>query len=76
MCEENVVLLRIALTGDTVINNVGTISQALSAKGNPDYDKMAAAKLQAAQVSLISLANCGARLGIGQSFLSFDCDCF
>ena len=49
------------------INNVGSIAQALSAKGNPDFDKIEAGKLQAAQVSLISLANCGSRIIIGQA---------
>jgi len=52
----------------TGINNVGSIAQALSAKGNPDYDKVEAGKLQSAQVSLVSLANCGARIGIGESY--------
>ncbi|KAF8580797.1 MFS general substrate transporter [Ramaria rubella] len=52
-------------TGLMFINNVGSISQALSAKGNPNYDRIEAGKLQAAQVSIISLANCGARIGIG-----------
>jgi hypothetical protein len=51
----------------TVINNVGTIAQALLAKGNPDYDKIKAVQLQTAQVSVISLANCGARIAFGQS---------
>lgn len=49
-----------------VINNVGTVAQALLAKGNPDYDKVLAGSLQAFQVSVISLANCGARVGFGQ----------
>ena len=60
------------LTHHLVINNVGTIAQALSAKGNLYYDKVAAEKLQAAQVSIISLANCGARLGVGQSASGFN----
>ncbi|KAF8522453.1 major facilitator superfamily domain-containing protein [Hysterangium stoloniferum] len=54
-------------TGLMYINNVGSIAQALSAKGDPDYNKIEAGKLQAAQVSIISLANCGARIAIGAS---------
>lgn len=56
-------------TVDLVINNVGSIAQSLSAQGDPDYDRVAAGKLQAAQVSLISLANCASRIGAGQSII-------
>ncbi|KAF8531646.1 major facilitator superfamily domain-containing protein [Gautieria morchelliformis] len=58
-------------TGLMYINNVGTIAQALLAKGNPDYDRIKAVHLQTAQVSLISLANCGSRIafGAGADFL-------
>jgi hypothetical protein len=65
MCEEIVYHTGLLFTYHPVINNVGTVTQALSAKGNSDYDKVAASKLQSAQVSIISLANCVARLGVG-----------
>lgn len=49
------------------INNVGSISQALFAQGNPDFDMIESAKWQSMQVSIISIANCGGRIlsGIG-----------
>ncbi|TFY74600.1 hypothetical protein EWM64_g9412, partial [Hericium alpestre] len=47
------------------INNVGTISQALFAKGNPDYNEVEAAVWQAAQVSIVSVANFVGRIFIG-----------
>lgn len=59
------ILTLLSGTGLMFINNVGSIAQALSAKGNPDYDRVEAGKLQAAQVSLISLANCAGRIGVG-----------
>lgn len=58
--------IELSLKKILVINNVGTIAQALLAKGNPDYDRTEAGKLQAAQVSIISLANCAARIAFGQ----------
>ncbi|GJJ07849.1 hypothetical protein Clacol_002055 [Clathrus columnatus] len=61
------ILVFLSGTGLMFINNVGSIAQALSAKGNPDYDRVEAGKLQAAQVSLISLANCAARIGVGKT---------
>lgn len=48
------------------INNVGSISQALFAKGNPNYDEGKAARLQASQVSIVSIMNCLGRVSIGQ----------
>lgn len=48
------------------INNVGSISQALFAKGNPDYDEVIASKWQAAQVSSISITNFGGRILMGK----------
>jgi hypothetical protein len=50
------------------INNCGTATLALFSAGNPDYDRLAAAKLQATQVSVISVWNCSGRVLIGQSF--------
>src|SRR5258705_2954433 len=47
------------------INNVGSISQALLAKGNPSYDQAEAVAWQAAQVSAISLTNFAGRIVIG-----------
>lgn len=47
------------------INNVGLIAQALIANGNPDYDDVKAAQLQALQVSTISIMNCSGRILIG-----------
>jgi hypothetical protein len=51
----------------TDINNVGSISQALFAKGNPDFDDRKAAQWQATQVSAVSIMNCVGRLLIGRS---------
>lgn len=52
-------------TGLMYINNVGSISQALFAKGNPDYDDAKASQWQSTQVSTISVMNCLGRIGIG-----------
>ncbi|OSX60721.1 hypothetical protein POSPLADRAFT_1148283 [Postia placenta MAD-698-R-SB12] len=52
-------------TGLMYINNVGSISQALFAKGNPNYDEGKAAQLQASQVSIVSIMNCLGRVSIG-----------
>ncbi|EIW81731.1 MFS general substrate transporter [Coniophora puteana RWD-64-598 SS2] len=52
-------------TGLMYINNVGSISQALYAKGNPTYDDLEAAKWQAAQVSTLSIGNFSGRVLIG-----------
>jgi len=52
-------------TGLMYINNVGLISQALFAKGNPNYDEIESAKWQAMQVSIISIANCLGRIFAG-----------
>ena len=49
----------------TDINNVGAISQALFANGNPDYDEVAAAQWQATQVSTVSITNCLGRIVLG-----------
>lgn len=48
------------------INNVGSISQALYAKGDPDFDDLEAAKIQAAQVSTVSIMNFLGRIMIGE----------
>jgi len=53
------------LRGDIDINNVGFISQALFARGDPDYDQVEAATWQAAQVSTISIMNFAGRFLIG-----------
>ncbi|KAH7916644.1 major facilitator superfamily domain-containing protein [Hygrophoropsis aurantiaca] len=52
-------------TGIMYINNVGSISQALYAKGNPSYDEIEASRWQATQVSIISIGNCAGRILIG-----------
>ncbi|OJA21335.1 hypothetical protein AZE42_07120 [Rhizopogon vesiculosus] len=52
-------------TGLMYINNVGSISQALYAKGNPDYDRLESARWQAAQVSTLSICNFAGRVLIG-----------
>ncbi|KAG1838706.1 major facilitator superfamily domain-containing protein [Suillus subalutaceus] len=52
-------------TGIMYINNVGSISQALYAKGNPDYDELEALRWQAAQVSTLSVCNFAGRILIG-----------
>jgi MFS family permease len=44
---------------------VGSISQALFAKGNPDFDQVEAVTWQAAQVSIISVTNFAGRILIG-----------
>lgn len=47
------------------INNVGSISQALFAKGNTEFDEFESAKWQSMQVSILSIANCLGRIFIG-----------
>jgi hypothetical protein len=47
------------------INNVGSISQMLLAKGNAEYDDAIASQWQSTQVSVISVANCLGRILIG-----------
>ncbi|KAI0301892.1 major facilitator superfamily domain-containing protein [Multifurca ochricompacta] len=47
------------------INNVGSIAQALFAHGNSAYDEADSSAWQAAQVSVLSLANCFGRILIG-----------
>ncbi|CAE6390851.1 unnamed protein product [Rhizoctonia solani] len=59
------VLSLLAGTGLMYINNVGLIVQALLAAGNPDWDRADGVERQAAQVSIISLANAAGRLLIG-----------
>jgi hypothetical protein len=49
------------------INNVGSIVQALLAAGNPSWDPKDGVERQAAQVSIISVANSAGRLLIGTS---------
>ncbi|EJD00756.1 MFS general substrate transporter [Fomitiporia mediterranea MF3/22] len=57
----------LAGTGLMYINNVGSISQALFAQGDPDFDPVESAKWQSTQVSIISLANFIGRIlsGVG-----------
>jgi len=58
----------LAGTGIMWINNVGSIAQALVAQGSPDHwDEERAAKIQATQVSTISVMNCFGRIAIGVS---------
>ncbi|KAJ7476891.1 major facilitator superfamily domain-containing protein [Mycena galericulata] len=52
-------------TGLMYINNVGSMAQALFAKGNPAYDEVEAARWQATQVSTISIMNFSGRILIG-----------
>ncbi|KIK22453.1 hypothetical protein PISMIDRAFT_102363 [Pisolithus microcarpus 441] len=52
-------------TGVMYINNVGSISLALFAKSNPNYEEEEASKLQAAQVSTLSVGNFAGRILIG-----------
>ncbi|KAI0688651.1 MFS general substrate transporter [Cytidiella melzeri] len=52
-------------TGLMYINNVGSITQALFAKGDPDFDEVKASQWQATQVSTVSVANCLGRVIIG-----------
>ncbi|EUC66581.1 MFS general substrate transporter [Rhizoctonia solani AG-3 Rhs1AP] len=59
------VLSLLAGTGLMYINNVGLIVQALLAAGNPEWDRADGGERQAAQVSIISLANAAGRLLIG-----------
>ena len=47
------------------INNAGSIAQALFAHDNAGYDEAESSAWQAAQVSIISLANCFGRIIIG-----------
>ncbi|KAF9508621.1 hypothetical protein BS47DRAFT_1397618 [Hydnum rufescens UP504] len=48
-----------------MINNVGSIAQALVAQGSPDHwNEGQAAKIQAAQISTISVMNCFGRIAI------------
>ncbi|KAG1740293.1 major facilitator superfamily domain-containing protein [Suillus lakei] len=47
------------------INNVGSISQALYAKENSNYDELEASRWQAAQVSTLSICNFAGRILIG-----------
>ncbi|KDN51185.1 hypothetical protein RSAG8_00814, partial [Rhizoctonia solani AG-8 WAC10335] len=56
------VLSLLAGTGLMYINNVGLIVQALLAAGKPDWDRADGGERQAAQVSIISLANAAGRL--------------
>ncbi|KAF8262614.1 major facilitator superfamily domain-containing protein [Lactarius quietus] len=62
VCSIHVLL---AGTGAMYINNAGSIAQALLAHGNPGYDEAESSAWQAAQVSIISLANCFGRILIG-----------
>lgn len=48
------------------INNVGSIVQALLAAGNPSWNPADGIEKQAAQVSIISVANSAGRLLIGE----------
>ncbi|KAH7343585.1 major facilitator superfamily domain-containing protein [Rhizoctonia solani] len=59
------VLSLLAGTGLMYINNVGHIVQVLLAAGNPDWDRADGGERQAAQVSIISLANAAGRILIG-----------
>ena len=59
--------LTVSGTGLMYINNVGAISQALVARGNPDFDTALSAQWQATQVSLVSIANCLGRVALGSA---------
>lgn len=60
-----VIMSLLSGTGIMYINNVGSISQALYAKGNPNYDELEASRWQAAQVSTLSVCNFAGRILIG-----------
>ncbi|KAG1852357.1 major facilitator superfamily domain-containing protein [Suillus tomentosus] len=60
-----VIMSLLSGTGLMYINNVGSISQALYAKGNPNYDELEALRWQAAQVSTLSVCNFAGRILIG-----------
>lgn len=60
-----VIMSLLSGTGIMYINNVGSISQALYAKGNPNYDELEASRWQAAQVSTLSIGNFAGRILIG-----------
>ncbi|KAG1897612.1 major facilitator superfamily domain-containing protein [Suillus fuscotomentosus] len=60
-----VIMALLSGTGLMYINNVGSISQALYAKGNPNYDELEASRWQAAQVSTLSVCNFAGRILIG-----------
>ncbi|KAA1479102.1 MFS general substrate transporter [Dentipellis sp. KUC8613] len=62
MCFTNMLL---SGTGLMYINNVGVITQALFAKNNPTFDTNDSTTWQAAQVSIISVANFAGRVIIG-----------
>ncbi|KAJ8588017.1 hypothetical protein M405DRAFT_740986, partial [Rhizopogon salebrosus TDB-379] len=51
--------------GIMYINNVGSISKALYAKGNHNYDELEASQWQATQVSTLSVCNFAGRILIG-----------
>ncbi|KAG9055898.1 hypothetical protein FS842_000813 [Serendipita sp. 407] len=52
-------------TGLMYINNVGSMAQALFARGDPKFDTVESAQWQAAQVSITSIANCLGRVLFG-----------
>lgn len=52
-------------TGLMYINNVGSMAQALFARGDPQFDTIESAQWQAAQVSITSIANCLGRIIFG-----------
>lgn len=60
-----VIMSLLSGTGIMYINNVGSISQALYAKGNHNYDEVEASRWQAAQVSTLSVCNFAGRILIG-----------
>ncbi|KAG2028570.1 major facilitator superfamily domain-containing protein, partial [Suillus americanus] len=60
-----VIMSLLSGTGIMYINNVGSISQALYAKGNHNYDEVEASRWQAAQVSTLSACNFAGRIIIG-----------
>ncbi|KAJ7476903.1 major facilitator superfamily domain-containing protein [Mycena galericulata] len=59
------ILSMLSGTGLMYINNVGSMSQALFAKGNAAYDEVEASRWQATQVSTISIMNFSGRILIG-----------
>ncbi|KAF7368354.1 NmrA domain-containing protein [Mycena venus] len=60
-----VILSLLSGTGLMYINNVGSMSQALFAKGNLAYDEVEASRWQVTQVSTISIMNFAGRIIIG-----------
>lgn len=69
MCQDSYILILIITllcgTGVMYINNVGSISHALYANSNPNYNEAEASEWQTSQVSTLSVCNFAGRVFIG-----------